>query len=93
VPSVWLQLSPSEQKRLRSYMLLLALVNATIALGIIGLIAFLFFFSGDPLAWNKFAFALLYGSLIWPCGKASLRFLRRALRKMPPDDPETLRYV
>ena len=93
VPAAWILLSRPEQVRLRVCVVLMGMVNGTIAFGFAGVIVFLFFISGEPWTWRIFAFTLVYGSLVWPCGKASFRFLRRAMRRIPCDDPDAARFV
>lgn len=93
VPATWMQLTTAEQVRLRLWLLLMAIVTGAIAFGVVGIVYFLFFVSGEPWRWNQFAFAGFYGLLVWPCGRACIHFCRQALRHIPPDERKSERPV
>lgn len=93
VPAVWQTLTVAEQFRLRACLLLMSAVMGTISAGVIGVVYLLFFISAEPLSWRPFAFTAFYGSLVWPCGVACVRFFRQAVRRVPPDDRKSERAL
>jgi hypothetical protein len=93
VPAVWQTLTIAEQIRLRICLLLMSVVMGAISAGVLGVIYLLFFVSAEPLSWRPFAFTAFYGTLVWPCGAACIRFFRRAVRRVPPEDRKSERAV
>ena len=93
VPVVWQTLTVAEQVRLRICLLLMSAVMGAISAGVIGVVYLLFFVSAEPLSWRQFAFTAFYGTLVWPCGKACIRYFWQAVRRMPPDDRKSERAL
>lgn len=86
VPSNWPGLSQAERLRIRICLLAMATISGAIALGVVGIVYFLFFESDQPVKWNQLAFLGTYGLLAWPAGRASVKFARKALRRVPPEE-------
>ena len=93
VPANWMGLSAAERLRLRLCLLVSALATGVISLGIVGVVYYLFFVSDERLSWRQFAFAAVYGMVVWPCGRAFVRFARKAFRRVPPDERPAERPV